>query len=130
VIGLDSGFFIRLLKEDEGAAALWAKVTAEPQEEALVSCLTLYELQRSGLRGLTERRKTDLLLDALPHVCRILWLNDAELVRRAARIAHGNGLAMADALILTSLMEANAEVIYTTDSDLERYQAGPPVVRL
>ncbi|MDQ3396916.1 MAG: type II toxin-antitoxin system VapC family toxin [Deinococcota bacterium] len=130
MIGLDSGFFIRLLQEDEGAAALWAKITAEPQEEALVSCLTLYELQRSGLRGLTEQRKTDLFLDALPYVCRILWLNDAELIRRAVRIAHGNGLALADALILTSLMGAGAEAIYTTDSDLERYQAGPRIVRL
>lgn len=130
MIGLDTGFFIRLLKESAGAAAVWAEVTAGPQEDALVSCITLFELQRSGLRGLTEPSKTDQFLDALPHICRILWLSDAEQMRRATRVAHGNGLAMADALILTSLMDAGAEVVYTTDSDLEAYRAGPRIVRL
>ncbi|WMT58553.1 type II toxin-antitoxin system VapC family toxin [Truepera radiovictrix] len=122
--------FIRLLKEDKGALELWDEVTAGPQEEALVSCITLYELQRSGLRGLTEGEKTDRFLDALPQVCSILWLRDAESMRRATRLAHGNGLAMADALILFSLIEAGAEVIYTTDSDFEAYKAGPRIVRL
>jgi predicted nucleic acid-binding protein len=130
VTGLDTGVFIRFLRGDKAALELWREVTAKPQEDTLVSCITLYELQRSGLRGLTETAKTEQFLDALPQICRVLWLNDAGLMRRAVRVAHGNGLAMADALILTSLMEAGAEVIYTTDSDLETYRAGPRIVRV
>jgi predicted nucleic acid-binding protein len=130
MIGLDTGVFIRFLKGDKAALEIWSRVTAKPQEDTLVSCITLYELQRSGLRGLTEKAKTEQFLDALPQVCRVLWLNDAGFMRRAVRVAHGNGLAMADALILTSFMEAGAEVIYTTDSDLEAYRAGPRIVRL
>jgi predicted nucleic acid-binding protein len=45
-------------------------------------------------------------------------------------MAHGNGLSMADAIILTSLIHAGAEVVYTTDRDLARYGAGPEIVLL
>lgn len=34
---------------------------------------------------------------------------------------------MADALILTSVMDADAEVFYTTDRDFEAYTTGPEI---
>ncbi len=41
-----------------------------------------------------------------------------------------NALAMADALILTSLMQVGVEEVYTTDPDLSAYTAGPRIVLL
>lgn len=69
-------------------------------------------------------------MEELPVLCRVVWLSDSALLRRAAQVAHGNGLAMADAVILVSLMNAGVDTIYTTDSDLEQYRAGPSIHRL
>lgn len=127
--GLDTGFFVRLLQEDSTAEHVWARITSG-RAAGVLSCLSLYELEKQGLNGLVQREATETLVRELPHVCMVVWLDNPDLLRRAARIAHGNALAMADALILTSLIEAGAEEVYTTDRDLEAYAAGPRVVLL
>lgn len=127
-VGLDTGFFVRLLEEDPTAAEVW-ELIRRGEAEAVVSCLTLYEIDRLGLRGTIETGSAETLVRSLPHVCRVLWLDTARL-RRAARVGHGNGLAMADSLILVSLMDGDADPIYTTDSDLAAFPSGPEIVAL
>jgi predicted nucleic acid-binding protein len=132
MIGLDSGFFFRLLAGHPRATTAWSPV-ATGDAPAAVSCLTLYELDRVALRGALDRAAVDLLLSELPALCYVVWIGDAhgpELLRRAARLAHGTGLAMADALILASLLDAGAGTVYTTDSDFERYDGPATVVVL
>lgn len=132
VAGFDTGFFVRLLQADPRAVAVWADVRAGRAVGA-ASCLTLFELDRLGLRGVVERGQAEALVDALPQACRIVWLDAAEgadRLRRAVRLGHGNGLAMADAVILQSLLDAGAATVYTTDPDLERYDGPVDVVRL
>lgn len=128
-VGFDTGFFIRLLQADPTAIKLWEPI-ALGRSAGVISCLTIYELEKQGLRGLIARQSAEILVDELPVLCQVVWLSDSPLLRRAAQVAHGNGLAMADAVILVSLMDAGVDTIYTTDSDLEQYRAGPSIHRL
>ena len=132
VIGFDTGFFVRLLQADPRAVAAWADVRASHAVGA-ASCITLFELDRLGLRSQVERGPTEALVAALPVTCRVVWLgpeDGADRIRRAVRLAHGNGLAMADALILTSLLDAGATTVYTVDPDFERYDGPIDIVLL
>ncbi len=128
-VGLDTGFLVRLLEEHPAAIQAWARVTSG-QTAAVLSCLSLYELAKLGLKGAVRKEAAEALIAELPHICTVVWLDQAALLQRAAHLAHGNALAMADALILTSLMRAGAEEVYTTDRDLEAYTAGPRIVLL
>lgn len=128
-VGLDTGFFVRLLEANPTASELWGRVT-RGDVAAAISCLSLYELDKQGLKGTVEKAAAEALVEELPHVCRVVWLDGPALLRRAARISHGSGLAMADAVILVSLIEAEADEVYTTDPDLSAYPAGPKIVVL
>ena len=127
--GLDTGFFFRLLSGAPRAVSVWHAVVSG-EDEAVVSCVTIYELEKAALRGALQRGVVDVLMDELPLLCRLVWLDNASRLRRSARLAHGNGLSMADASILTCLLDAGAETIYTTDSDFERYDGPVEVVVL
>ena len=126
IVGLDTGFFVQLARGEPEAGEIWGPITRS-EISAVISCLTIFELQRLGLRGTVEKEMAETFLEEIPVLSRVIWLDHADLIRRAARIAHGNNLSMADALILVSLQQAGADVIYTTDADLEAYSAGPQI---
>lgn len=131
VIGCDTGFFKHLLDGHPTALEVWRQ--AEAKEHHLVlSCISLFELSRLGLKGALPREQAEQLVANLPLACEVVWLSErnAALLAEAARVAHGNALSMADALILVSLAAAGAERIYTTDSDLLAYRHGPEMVRV
>lgn len=125
--GLDTGFFVRLLQQREEAWQVWDGI-ARGEADGAISCITLYELEKQGLKGAVSRRAAETLAAELPWVCTVVWVDGPELLRDAARVAHGNGLSMADALILASLIEVGVDRVYTTDEDLTRYRAGPDIV--
>ena len=132
VLGFDTGFFVRLLQADARAVDAWADVRAGHAVGA-ASCVTLFEFDRLGLRGQVERGPAEALVAALPVTCRVVWLGEADgadRLRRAVRLGHGNGLAMADAVILQSLLDAGAATVYTTDDDFERYDGPVDIVML
>lgn len=129
MIGLDTGFFLRVFNGKEQACEVWKNILSG-DEAAAISTLTLFELSRHGLRGLIDHEKTRAFVRDLPLVCRVVWNSELELMTRSARISHGNGIPTVDAIILTSLMAVNATRIYTTDGDLEKYEAAPDVVVL
>ena len=126
-LGLDTGFFFRLLAGHPEAVRVWGSVL-DGDAVGVVSCVSFYELRRASLRGALGPDETAALLDGLPELCVVVWLDEATQMDRAARHAHGTGLAMADALILTSLLDGGAETVYTTDSDFERCRDLVPVV--
>jgi predicted nucleic acid-binding protein len=129
--GFDTGFFVELYEKHSQALEVWRQVD-KGEVQGVVSCITLFELGRLDLRGALPQGVAELFRKQIPDVCSVVWLGQENetLLDRAARVAHGSGLSMADALILTSLMEAGAEVIYTTDGDFEAYRAGPRIVKL
>lgn len=130
VVGFDTGFFIRLLQGHDKAKVVWRSAVSKPQRDSLVSCLSFYEIQRVALKGAVDKKSAEALLADLASICTILWLDDSTLLRRAAHIAHGNGMAMADALILHSLIKGGATHIYTTDTDMLAYKSTHEIVML
>ena len=128
-LGFDTGFFVRLLERDQEAGEAWHSI-AHGSAQGLVCCLTLYELRKIGLRGALRLDLVQRFLVQLPSVCRILWITETGLLDRAAHVAHGNGMSMADAIILVVLMENGAERIYTTDRDFEKYSGASEIRRL
>ena len=52
MIGLDTGYFLRLLKGDAEASRIWTAII--DGEEAAVSCLTLFELARLARKGASD----------------------------------------------------------------------------
>ena len=131
VVGCDTGFFKHFLEGNPTALDVWQQARLG-ESRLVISCLTLFELQRLGFRGAIPLDKVTSLLTYLPNACEIVWLSreNGQLLETSTRLAHGNGLAMADALILSSLIHASAEVVYTTDEDMFRYKAGPKMVKL
>jgi predicted nucleic acid-binding protein len=128
MIGLDTGFFVELLKGNEVAVSTWRSLV-EDQEQAVVSCLSLFELERLGLKGAIEQ--ADLLQEAIPAVCRVEWLVDMDVIGRGARVSHGVGIPAMDSLILASMEVHEVTSIYSTDAHFERYRRrGVEVIRL
>ncbi|WP_245563403.1 type II toxin-antitoxin system VapC family toxin [Thermus antranikianii] len=109
-----------------GGRFIWGR---GPKEEGLVSGLTLVELLRLGLKGALAREDAELLLKAIPAVCRVVW-PDWGIGERAARLSHGLHLPLVDALILATALEAGAGEIWTADADLARYEGKLRVVLL
>ena len=52
MIGLDTGFFVELLKGNVRAIEIWQNII--DGDECTVSCLTLYELRRLCLKGILQ----------------------------------------------------------------------------
>jgi len=116
--GLDTGFFVELLRGEPAAVEFWERLI-DGSEEGTVSCLTLLEIERLGKKRAIEG--AEVLLEAIPAVCRLVWIQDSELLSSAAGLSHDLGIPAVDALILAGFIQEKADVIYTTDSHLEAY---------
>ncbi len=117
--GLDTGFFVELLRGESAAVAIW-EALIDDSEEATVSCLTLLEIRTAWYEGAIEG--AEVLLEAIPAVCRLVWIEDLELLSSAAGLSHGLEIPAGDALILAGFIREKAETIYTTDNHLAAYK--------
>lgn len=73
-----------------------------------MSCPSLYRLDELGLEVAIENGAAEMLVEELPHLCRVMGLDGPDFLRRAARLAHDHGLAMANAIVPASLIESRA----------------------
>ena len=121
VVGFDTGFFIKLLKGSDIAVKVWKEVR-DKNTLAVVSSLTLFELHRLSLKGKINKDFIDDILNGIPLVCKIIWLDNINVFSFGANISHGTGIPAIDSLILAGLVLENVEIIYTTDSHFESYQ--------
>ena len=117
-IGFDTGFFIRLLQGTPAARAVWLSLE-DCGNQAYIGCLTLFELEKLGMKGMIRNHQA--LLESLPEVCEVIWL-DRRILSRAAKLGHGLGIPAVDSLILAGFLEAGVERIYTTDRHFELYR--------
>jgi predicted nucleic acid-binding protein len=109
-VGLDTWFLYHLAKRQEDCLAL-----LEREEEFIVSALTIFEMTRFSLQ-----RGTPQLARELVQLCQTLTLTipiDVPIAERAAHYAHGLGLGMGDAIILTTALLKDCEYFITGDSD-------------
>jgi len=120
VVGLDTGIFYLLATEHPQAGEIFEEVNAK-RIRACVSCLCLYELTKLRHRGVIKSTTADALLEQIPEACDILWLDTPAVITHAAGISHGNNIAMTDALILASYLDAGCDAVYTVDPDFARY---------
>lgn len=128
MIGLDTGFFVELLRGRRQAVTVWESLV-EGEQEGFVCCLTLFEIDRLASEGAISGSK--VLLEGIQAVCRVLWIESADLPSQAARLSHGLGIPAFDSLILASLLSENVSKVYTTDSHFESYRReGIEIVRL
>lgn len=112
-VGLDTGFFFSLQEQHPVAVRVWR------EQESVTSVIVLYELNKLFLRGAFTGWPT--IMDDISEATDILMLK-YETALKASHIAHGTGMPGLDALILTSLLDAECNEIYTTDYHLELYQ--------
>ncbi len=120
MIGLDTGFFVELVRNNSIAVRIWEGIVAG--DESAVSCLTLYELKRLSLKSVIESDAVDAILEAIRAICRVVWLDKAEILTGAAVISQSHSIHAIDSLILASLATLNVKTIYTTDSYIEKYK--------
>jgi hypothetical protein len=119
MIGLDTGFFVEFLRANPQTVFVWESLI-ENNEEAVVSCLTLFELERLGLKKAIG--DTGTLLEAIPAVCSVLWIQEPSILASAAALGHSLGIPAVDSLILAGFLASMAQTIYTTDRHLEAYR--------
>lgn len=110
---------MKLFENHSDAVKIWKQIIEG--EDAVVSCLTIFEWQRLSLKGMVDAKSMETLLSAIDAVCIINWINRAEIVKTAANISHENGIPAIDALILAGLKSAGVKIIFTTDSHLQAY---------
>lgn len=129
MIGLDTGYFVRLLQGHREAAEIWTGVMGG--EDATISCLTLFELARLARKGAISTEAEDTLRDGIRALCHLSWLDNQDQLLSGANLAHGLGIPAVDALILAAFLHSGATVIYTTDTHLEAYKKrGISIIRL
>ncbi len=120
MIGLDSGFFVELLRKNSMAVRIWEGIVEG--NESAVSCLTFYELKRLSLTGAMDSAAVDTILEAIRAISKVIWLDKAQILTEAANISRSQGIHAMDALILASLASLNVKTIYTTDIHFEKYK--------
>jgi predicted nucleic acid-binding protein len=129
MIGLDTGFFFKLLKGNRQVTEIFEQL--DDDTDLCVSCLTIFELKRLSLRGALEQDAVNNLLDNIMSLAHISWLDNIEIHDVAASLSHGLGIPAVDSLILAGFVSNGSETIYTTDSHMEKYvKKGVQVIKL
>ena len=119
--GLDTGFFVELLRGNPQTIMVW-KAIVDGTEDASTSCLTVFELKRLALKGALNTDEVETTVRAILAVGAVAWIDSTDVCERAGRLSHGLGIPAIDALILAGLLDSGAQEIYTTDSDFEAYK--------
>ncbi len=129
MIGLDTGFFVELLRNNQKAVKIWGGITEG--DESSVSCLTLYELKKLSLKKMIAMNAVNILLEAIMAICKVVRLDKVEVLNEAAHISQSYGIHAIDSLILASFAFLNVRTIYTTDAHFEKYEKkGTTVIHL
>ena len=126
-IGCDTGFFVELIANHPTVRSL----LEDSDNQFVASILSSYELRRLGLKGAVHKDTAFKVANRLSEFCTLVPLDDrTHLIEKAALLAHGTGLSMADSLIYTACSEHGARVIYTTDKDFEKIRANANIINL
>ena len=129
MIGLDTGFFFKLLKGNRQVTEIFREL--DDDTDLCVSCLTIFELKRLSLKGALEQDAVNKLIDNIVALAHVSWLDNVEIHDIAAGLSHGLGIPAVDSLILAGFVSNGSEIIYTTDSHMEKYmKKGVQIIKL
>lgn len=121
MIGLDTGFFIEVLRGNRKAVEVWKRIL-DGKESACTSCLTIFELSRLSLKGVIGKIEADITIRAMLAATKVVWIESEKLLRNASKISQAAGIPAIDSLILASLLEEGVNTIYSTDSHFSLYR--------
>lgn len=125
--GLDTSFFFAFKEGRKEAIDLYRDITAHGRQAA-VSTVTIFELLRHRYAGRLDRDFVEEAVESVGVAFQRAGIDEQQVLRRAARMAHGMGLAMADAMIAASLEHIECERLYTRDHDFEAYDGPMQIV--
>lgn len=123
--GFDTGYFVKYVTgelDQKHRRALQA--VAEGGATGFTSAIVIYELKKLGLRGVLSKEDADWLARTVGDACEVDRHLPDDFLDEVARLSHGNGLSMADSMVLMTALRHDAGRIYTSDSDLMAYD-GP-----
>ena len=112
MVGIDTGFFVGLMKGDSKPIEFWASL-AESDTLPVISMLTLGELLYITFR-IGQPGKGKELVDSLDKSARVMPV-DRPIVTKAASLKAGRGIPYIDSIILATFMLAGCKEIHTTD---------------
>ena len=112
MVGIDTGFFIGLMKGDPKPIQFWASLV-DSDILPVISMLTLGELLYISFRlGQPDRGKE--LVDSIDKSARVIPV-DRPIVEKAASLKAGRGIPYIDSIILSTFMLTGCREIHTTD---------------
>ena len=112
MVGIDTGFFIGLMKGDPKPIQFWASLV-DSDILPVISMLTLGELLYISFRlGQPDRCKE--LVDSIDKSARVMPV-DRPIVEKAASLKAGRGIPYIDSIILSTFMLTGCREIHTTD---------------
>lgn len=112
VIGLDSGFFISLMKGNEDATNVWGKFL-ENKDKLIVSILTVGEILYFSYR-VGNQEEGQELVQGISQTADVIDVNHM-IVEKAAGLKAGRGIPYIDSIILATFMIHKCEGIHTID---------------
>ena len=104
--GIDTSFFYALAAADPTAVAAWE------ERELLTSVLCFYELKKKLLRG--DLRAWPSILEDIAKAVEVVPVTIA-VALKAGQVAQGTGMPAFDALIISSLADADCAEVLTLD---------------
>lgn len=114
----DTGFFFVLIdRTDDTVTRVWNELLAG-DASGLVSGVVLVELKRHALRGRLPEAPVDTILELTIEAFDVRWMQSVNAANRIARLSHGEGLSMADSMVLHAAVKGDVDALYTNDSDL------------
>ena len=118
--GLNTDFFVELLRGNPDLIKVWQEIM--DGEESVISCMSIFELKKLGLKGAIDRTSTDTLVEAIMAICQVVWIDNLNILETAVKLSHGLGIPAIDALILAAFVQNNCRRIYTTDAHMAVYK--------
>jgi predicted nucleic acid-binding protein len=112
MVGIDTGFFIGLMKGDSKPIEFWASLV-DSDTLPVISMLTIGELLYISFRiGQPDKGKE--LVDSIDKSARVMPV-DRSVVEKAASLKAGRGIPFIDSIILATFLLAGCSEIHTTD---------------
>jgi predicted nucleic acid-binding protein len=112
MVGIDTGFFIGLMKGDPKPIQFWVSLV-DSDTLPVISMLTLGELLYISFRiGQPDRGKE--LVDSIDKSARVMPV-DRPIVEKAASLKAGRGIPYIDSIIIATFMLTGCREIHTTD---------------
>ena len=112
MVGLDTGFFVEIIKGNQDIIDIWQNLS-KGDTLPIVSVLTLGELLYIAYRTGTHSAGKDLV-DNIDFSCRVIPV-DRKIIEKAASLKAGRGIPYIDAIILATFMLSKCRTIHTTD---------------